>query len=296
MRFVYDPLHYALHHAILWSPPMHFGFARETEFVPVFPAEIRRLSTSLPIVVRRQRGTCRSVALLGENWVNREVMGEDGDWRLPTMPQTLAVHPFRMVLDDTSQERILTVARDRDCVNEQARWPFFDNLAQPTAPVRRMMRRLTILENGLTAFDRSAALLDRMDVLIPLEQPASANVARRSNADFATVDLERFARIDAAELIATGEDLPILMRLVGAMTVSQRKLAAPVLKRLRPVVDNDQLTRSVMDLLTRFEASTGDAVDSGAKRAPAHDLEFLVDDDAVLKFDFTASGSVFRSG
>jgi hypothetical protein len=296
MRFVYDPLHYALHKDVSWTPPQLFAFAREVEFVPVFPAEIRRLSASLPIVIRRQRGTYKVVALMGGTWVNREVIGDDGDWRLPTIPQLLAVHPFTMIFDDTSQQRIVMVARDRDCVNDHGRWPFFDSLAQLTPPVRRMIRRLTVLENRLDAFDSCASTLDRLGVLRPLEVPASTSMGRRSNADFAALDLELFAKIDPRELQAVGDNLPILMRLAGAMAVSQRRLAAPVLQRFRPMVDPAQLDKSVLSLLTRFEASKADGAAGIENPAAIGELEFLVNDEAILKFDFTASGSVFRSG
>jgi hypothetical protein len=299
MSFAYDPLHFALQKDVGWSIPETFDFLATTPYVAICPAELRRLASVLTIAVRQLGERLTPVVLVGDEWVSRPVLTDEGRWALRIMPQALAVHPFRLAWDASLPDPVVMVARDRRCVGEGGRFPFFTEHAQVSDAVLRVMRRLRLLEASRQALDAAARWLFDKGLLAPLPEPASEKAARtaiRARERFLTLDAEKFEALGATANHDILQEGGFIMRLAVSLRVSQQHLPRPLLVRLRPLVEPEQLARSVQYLLVPKERAIAANPDL-PQPAPGRDaLPFLVDDDAVLRFDFTASGSVFNRG
>lgn len=297
MSFAYDPLHFALQKDLRWSSPRNFDFLEAKAFLPVFPAELRRLAGVLPLAVRRLGERLTPVALVGDDWAIQPMLDGDGAWMARLMPQALLVHPFRLVEDSAAAGPVVMVARDARCVGKEGANSFFSEHGSLSEPAERMLRRLRLLQASRGALDAAARRLFEKGLLMPLPEPATDVVRKpvaRARETFLTLDPEAFDGLSATELDGEADGGAFVLRLAVALRVSHQHLPAPILMRLRPAVKPGELTRSVLDLFAKTRRT--DALPKPDVEPADDSLRFLVDEEAVLRFDFTASGSVFDRG
>jgi hypothetical protein len=260
---------------------------RAVEQLPVYAAELRRLSGSLPIVIRQRGAHAEAVALLHDRWLDQPVFNDAGHWCAGAVPQCLIVHPFNIVVDADSGDRAVGVARDRNCVHALAKHAFFTDAKLPTARLQRVIRRLEILDSGAVALQAAVDLIVRLGVL--LDVPLSGQPHGASPSSVWVLDDSKLIDVDPAQLAAT--HTAAFWRLAGAMSAS-RRLLAPAL-RVQPMLDA-WAAPSVTQLFSLSQQESH--ADTSSTVAEPADHPFLVDDAQVLRFRVNATRSVFRSG
>ncbi len=299
MRFGHDPLHYAFQKDLTWSFRERFQGLDETGHLPVFAAELRRLAPRLPLAIRETATGIEPVVLVADQWLARAALDDEGRWLSGTMPQALAVHPFKVIGEAESDRRVPVVAQDDACVGTGFTYRFFEPSGEMSLDVRRVIRRLHLLENGRDRLAQCAKWLREHDLLTALPEAAAGQVVQRRRVleRFWTVSPEKVYEISPAMFLVSGDNLPILTRLMAALLVSQRALPMPIRKKIMTAGAPSASDR-MAKIVFAHQADNTDAAGASSEGCISQnpDDSFLVDDSAVLQFDFTASGSVFNRG
>lgn len=297
MAFIYDMLHVTLHAQKRWSAPTNFAFTLDSPVVPVYPAELRRLAFAIPIVLHKVGSSIQPVALIDNHWLMNDCMDAEGTWLAEACPQVLSMHPFRLAFDHTKNTSGLMVARDVQIVNPEADFAFFNADSEQSAEVRAVIRRFQILNQGTDMLRAAAQRLFASGFVLPLAMPAIPSV-RAPRGTFYILDAERFLSDGKSLLETSPKERGIMVRLAGAMLISQRRLARGI--RQQAMIESPAFGVSQglpLDALHTIQTTATAAEDSDdSALLPTSGHEFLIDDDAVMTFDFTATGSVFHSG
>ena len=256
MAFLFNPLHYALHHAVRWDFATSFEFARKDNYVPIARSEVRSLAQQAPILVVISGKYVVPAVPLNPQHTRHPLLDEAFRWRRGTAPTALRYHPFRTIADSNTGAPMLAVAEDRETVRADATNGFFDELARPLPVVRAVLRRLQQLHLEKAQIQAAAVALAEADLLVAVPNLVDS----MGRAPFHTLNDAAFARLPAARLSTLGRSPRHAFMLAAAMAHSRQWLAPHV-----PVVD-----------LPAPEAVT---------QRPAAGSFVMQDEDFVLNFD-----------
>ncbi|MGL4440421.1 MAG: SapC family protein [Bosea sp. (in: a-proteobacteria)] len=261
IRFLYNPLLFALHHNATWRLAETYGFAAGGMPVPVGLGEAGRLAAVMPLALQQIGESYRLVGLVDGGLVRSSPLGVDGSWTGDAVPAALRYHPFRTIRADVdhSQRYILAVAADPDCVGASGGEPFFTAMAEPGLRVRALLRLLNHAESDREEAAKAAkhlASTTLLTALAPKSTPRGLKLFSLLPQHLDDITAAEFAR-------QTGGDRQVV-RLVAALAVSQPLFAASAFA-------SGTLTDAT------DEPTQGPAADAG--------LDFLVGDANVFRFD-----------
>ena len=222
MAFLFNPLHYALHHAVRWDFATVFDFARNDGYVPIARSEVRSLAQHVPILVAITGSKAVAVVPIDPQHATHAPLDEAFRWRHGTAPTALRYHPFRAIADSTTGAPILAVAEDRVTVNTTATNGFFDDNAQPLPVVRAVLRRLQQLESEKSQMRAAASALAEAGLLVAMPHLTD----RRGRAPFHTLDSSAFAALPPARLATLGPLPHHAFMLAASMAYSRQWLPA----------------------------------------------------------------------
>jgi len=263
MIFLVNPLHYALQHDRRWQIAQSFPFMRTRASLSVCRSEVRRLAGIGPLALTRVGSVIDTVLLIDAAWLDDPPFDETMAWRSGPPPLALRYHPFQLIgrASQDGSASVLGVAEDPSCVSANFPYAFFDELAQPTARVNAILRRLAQVDRERQEINQAAKALVDLGVTMPM--PISDSAGRPI---FETVNMDRFSEIPLQRIASHCGRPQDVFTLAHALDHS-------VKRHLRHQSDAEPDLHVVADREQMRAAVSG--VEPG----------FLVDDDLVLAFD-----------
>ncbi len=262
MIFLFNPLHYALHHDVKWSLATRFPFAARQLSLPVARSELVGLAGQAPILIQQSGRHYFPVVLLKADWCRAPLFDASMRWIGPHPPLALRYHPFR-ALDDAARPgaSVLGVANDPDCVGKDQPNAFFDELARPLPLVRAVLRRLQRIQYERAQLGAAAAALQRAGLLSQL--PLAGSRGRRL---FYSLDPVKFRAMSGSGLAELGPRPQHALMLAAALEHSRsRHLVEP--SSQRPAANEGSQSASAWQPRAR------------------EPVGFLVDDDFTMSFE-----------
>lgn len=269
MHSFYEPVSYAAHAHVRWSPPATFEFARKMKFVPMTLLELRRAVHHFPLCLRRIGETIDVVAILADHEGCNIHLNAIGNWTAGYTPFALRAHPFSLVRNARDRTPRLALTRDDDVVGDHGQYPLFESSGRLSGPATAVYEELLAAEKSQETMKSVCRIL--MQIGIAIQVPPQAIGGGNLRHRLFVVDQDRLDDIwnqqrDAC--VELYEKEPFALHVAEALVFSQR---AFVMRARQPELVEGDATPFLV------------AEDSQAT-APSEKVESYIDYDSNIAF------------
>ena len=221
-----EPLSRELHGKIgLRRMDRPFGFASQTNVVPLTVGEFPVAGISYPIIFAGER--YQPLAVMGIRQGNNLFVGEDGAFQTGAyIPAYIRRYPFVLANDQSRDQLVVCIDRDASMLGEDYDLPFFDEKGEPTDYTNGCIQFCNDFENEGRRTEAFVSLLKELDVFEVARStytPTNPDGSRGPSEPIAEYFAVSEAKVKAlpaeklAELVANGALAQIYAHLISLM-------------------------------------------------------------------------------
>lgn len=214
-----------------WKRRVGFGFAERDQVIILVAQEAAAACCEVPIGFVRHGDAFELVALCSFTPNDNVYIAPNGQLMLRYVPLILRGHPFHHLRQPGSDQAMLCVDEDSECLQGGGSETFFNEDGTPTPLVEEAIKLHGFLEGARTRTKAAIAALANANVLLPWDILA--------NIDKQVVPVPGFIRVDKQALEKVDDATLLELRKVGALEIAYHQLASmnqiPMVERLTEV-------------------------------------------------------------
>lgn len=230
---IYDkvvPLNRVEHRDFSIRQTASFGFARNSNTVPIVDVEFIKLAPEMPIVFAKTATGVTALALVGAAQDKNAFVNEDGTWSGRYVPAFFRRYPFVFAVAEDSDRMTLCLDEGYEGINSENRGErMFDADGVETSYTKNVLR---FLEEYQSTFNRSQMFCDRLLASGLLEE---ARIDYRFN-DGSTGGITGFMRVSVEKLRDLSDEQVLTMFRTGDLDLVQLHLIS--MQQIEPLVEN----------------------------------------------------------
>jgi hypothetical protein len=222
------PLNRVTHRDLSVRQTNSFGFAAQTNTVPIVDVEFVKAAPEMPIVFTRTQTGIVCVALLGAEQDKNSFVDVQGQWSGRYVPAFFRRYPFVFAVQDGNDRMTLCLDESYDGVNDKGIGErMFDSEGTETNYTKTVLR---FVEDYQSTFNRTQAFCDRLQASDLLEDAR----VDYTLADGTAGGLTGFQRISVEKLRALPDDKVVEMFRSGDLDLIQMHLVS--MQQIEPLV------------------------------------------------------------
>jgi hypothetical protein len=242
-----------------WKRPENYRFAASDQAVLLVAEEAAAASCEMPFGFVRQGESLEMAAVCGLTPGNNVYVAPTGQWMMRYIPLILRGHPFHHMRQPNSDQALLCVDEDSECLQGDGTETFFDEDSAPSAAVLQAIKLHTYLDAARSATRLAIAALTKANALVPWRITAQIGQQVTPVIGFLQVDRSALEKADDATFLE--------LRKVGALELAYHQLASM-----------HQI--STVERLTEIKQRSGKA--SGLETTAEHIADFLKTDRLIF--------------
>lgn len=138
-----------------------FGYAKDTNTVPIVDIEFVKVATAMPIVFTKTQTGVMCVALLGAEQDRNAFVQEDGTWDGRYVPAFFRRYPFVFAMQENGDKLTLCIDTSFSGLNSDGEGErLFDSKGTETSYTKNV---LNFVEEYQATFNRTQAFCDRLE-------------------------------------------------------------------------------------------------------------------------------------
>jgi hypothetical protein len=214
----YTALSPSRHAGKTWSPPSHFGFAKQTTYVDVIGAEVAQVATNMPLALVRDGERFKLIGLLSYRGRHNVFVAPNGRWMGSYIPAAFRIHPFRLIRVSTPEKLILCVDETSGLIKDGGGQTLFDDAGQLSKSVSGIVTALQGLEKGRAVITVATRALEEAGIIVPWQIDVKGNTAGSI--------FEQLYRVDEPSLQGLDDANFLKLRKAGALALAYAQIVS----------------------------------------------------------------------
>lgn len=218
----YIPISSQQHRDQGWRKYASYDFAAHDALVPLVFEELPHALATLPLAFRqvREDGAFELVAMMSLQPELNLFVHPDGRWLGGYIPAAYRAHPFRLLREQSSEQRILCIDEQSGLLREQLGehdTAFFDGAGKPSQTLARLLEFLEKIERQRRLTQRAVDALAEHGLIVPWELKVRSN-------DAEPLPIKGMYHIDEAALKALDAESLHALNQAGALSMAHVQL------------------------------------------------------------------------